>query len=149
MNPDQEATHALYQRAANGDPQAFAFLDEWNKYSHAIDDFIDQDLRDPSRFLEILAQANLLYSMPFYVRHAFALHCIVAQVTNHYAVSIKWAQGQEDWQRQWADRLRFAGNEMVGVVAYITGGWALQQEIWPALQELAWRVHHDPEGKPV
>lgn len=140
-------TAALYEEATVGNPAARAFLDAWNNYCHSIDDFIDLKENDFKTFLRILVHANMLYSMPFYQEHTDRLHPLVVLITNNYADSIEWASKHEDWRRNWADTLRFAGNEMVTMVAYLCGGMERMRDISLNLRDLAWSTHHSPEGK--
>lgn len=148
MNPeDDKAVESVYLRAANGSLDALNFLRMFHHYCHAIDDLIDDKQPSPEKLLALLAQANLVYSMPFYKGHAGRLHLIVAHLTNAYADSIDWGKSRENWKVEWADKLRFAGNDMILAVALIEGGFSLMRELSPLVKELSWWNHHDNEGK--
>jgi hypothetical protein len=147
MNSQAE-TDLIYDKAANGNPQARAFLGAWNEYCHAIDDLIDDEVKDYNRLLELLIKANLLYTMPFYQQHAIRLLPVVTVLTNNYADSIAWEHEVESWKSQWSDIMRFSANDMVVAVASICGGQDLMREVSPMLKELAWISHHTEDGTP-
>jgi hypothetical protein len=145
MNPEIESLHKL---AAHNNDQAITFLNRWNAYCHRIDDFIDEKKQDPNELLALLIDANLLYSHPYYRNHAHVLLLIVAGITGRYQQSVEWEQCGQPWKQQWADTLRFAGNEMLEAVAMLEGGFELQQKVGSAARELAWQSHHQ-DGSPV
>lgn len=136
----------VYELAANKNIEAFNFLNFFHDYVHGIDDLIDNKERDPEKFLALLVKANLLYSMPYYTRHAHRLHLLVAQITNAYADSVAWEK-DDKWKGKWADVLRFAGNDMVLAVAFIEGNFDAMRKLSPILKEIAWSQHHDVQGK--
>lgn len=154
---------AIYRAAAAGDEPAYTFLKRWNFYCHRIDDLIDNAVKSPDELLGLLIDANLLYSHPYYQAHARELVLVVAGITGRYLQSVEWEDGGDSkddvyaklddgpsklissprvWRRQWADTLRFAGNEMVEAVAMIEGGFELQQRVGAACRENSWTAHH-------
>lgn len=148
MKAEQEkAAKLLYRQAANGDVEALNFLLLFHDYAHRIDDFIDESKRDPEELLAILAYANILYSTPFYSRNAGRLHLVVAGLTNAFGDSLAWAGNTETWKSEWADKLRFAGNDMVLAIAMICGGFKHMRELSPMTKELSWMCHHGEDGQ--
>lgn len=145
---DTDEVINLYARAANGNELALEFLGLFHPYVHRIDDFIDNREQDPQKFLSILIDANIVYSCPFYVQHAIRLSPIVANLTNTFADSLAWEGDKKEWKRQWADVMRFSGNEMVLAVAMICGGYEHMRSISLVLKELVWMCHH-LDGKPI
>lgn len=141
----------IYDLAAGGNASARSFLNLWHSYCHAIDDLIDDKVRDLEQFVSLLAQANVLYSHPFYRRNCPILCAVVHQVTHAYLDSIEMVgvEPKLDWREQWGDTLRLAGNDMVTAVADITGGWETVRKLQPLLREWAWSCHHDEKGKPI
>lgn len=139
----------IYKQAANGNMDALAFLMGWNHYSHGIDDVIDNEVKDYEFFLQVLAYANTLYSCPFYQKHVQKLQPIIRQVTSRYADSVRMEKSDKAWEKQWADTLRFCGNDLVEAVAEITGGYDLLRKVSPLLRECSWKDHHNELEQPV
>lgn len=144
---DDKAVELAYQQASDGNVDALNFLRLFHAYAHRIDDFLDKKETDPHKLLSILADANILYSLPFYTAHAHQLWPVVAGITNAFADSIAWSKDREKWKSDWADILRFSGNEIVLAVALIEGGFELMRQISPVVKELSWWNHHDEDGK--
>lgn len=140
MSDDYES---LYRLACGPDRSALDFLHGWTVYCHAIDDLIDLAQPNPDKLLETLALANILYSSDFYARHHAALRMAVVLVTSAYADSVQWEKDGLDWRRQWADTLRFAGNDMVLAVAAACGGYKRVREVSLRLRENSWYLHHE------
>lgn len=148
MTEDDKAVIQFYEMASAGDQDAMNFLRLFHAYSHSIDDLLDLKQFNPETLLKVLANANIVYSSPFYSRHAHRLHLVIANVTNAFADSIAWARSRDEWKKQWADTLRFSGNEMVLAVAMICGGFGLMRQMSPLLKELSWQCHHGEGEKP-
>lgn len=147
MNPDP--AESIYQIATGGDTEAMAFLRLWANYCHRIDDIIDKPVKNPDDFLEALALANVLYSSNFYQRAPQALRMAVLLCTNDFEDSVSWENSTVEWQKRWSDVLRFAGNHMVLVVAFVCGGYARGREVSLLLREDSWKHHHSPvDGTP-
>lgn len=104
----------LYFDAAGGNHNAVVFITAFHAYCHAIDDLIDGDVPfTPEAFMDVLMQANSLYSTPFYIENWFRLQPVVAMITSTYADSVAWEKADEEWKRQTADVLRLCGNDMI------------------------------------
>jgi hypothetical protein len=114
----------LYFDAAGGNHNAVVFITAFHAYCHAIDDLVDGDVPfTPEAFLDVMMQANSLYSTPFYIDNWFRLQPVIAQITSTYADSVAWEKADEEWKRQTADVLRLCGNDMILQVAWIIGGY--------------------------
>lgn len=140
---------SIYKQAANGNLEALAFLMGWNFYCHETDDLMDKEDKDYEKFLAILAYANVLYSCPFYQKHVQKLQPMVRQVTSRYADSVRMEKSDKPWEKQWADTLRFCGNDLVEAVAEIAGGYDLLRKVSPLLKECSWKDHHNELAQPV
>jgi hypothetical protein len=144
------ATDAIYADATAGNPDALDWLIRWNRYCHAIDDLIDADGRPPAaEVISTFVDAATLYAHPFFARHALQLLPVVMLVSAEYDLSVRWERSDADWQRRWADTLRFAGNQMVVVVAALCGGYPRAALVTERLARVSWEEHHQPEGTPV
>lgn len=140
----------LYDEASCGNPDALRFLFHWNIFCHGIDDLIDAPTRaTPGEVIDAFAQANILYTHPFYQAHAVKLQMVVMLVTNAYADSVFWEHEKRSGLSAMADVLRFAGNEMVFAVALICGGYQHMRRISMRVRENSWITHHDETGKPI
>lgn len=143
-------TDVIYANACLGCPEAFDWLGRWNRYCHAIDDIIDAEGRPPAaEVIGAFADAATLYAHPYFVRNAASLLPVVLLVTAEYRLSVQWERSPQDWQRRWADTLRFAGNHMVTVVAALCGGYSRAQEIAERLATVSWTEHHTEQGVPA
>lgn len=147
MTPQEKQVHEIYELASNGNVEALNFLEFFHAYCHDIDDFIDNKERDPEKFVSLLIKANLLYTLPYWTRHAHRLHMIVAKITSDFADAVRWEKDSTEWKRRWADVLRFAGNDMVLAVAMIEGGFTTMRKLSPVLREIAHSQHHDEDGR--
>ena len=59
---------SIYAEATLGSESARQWLAAWHFYCHVIDDLVDGDVvLNTESMLNLLVQANALYSMPFYV----------------------------------------------------------------------------------
>ena len=150
----ERETVEILTKASAGNADALRFLMHFCAYAHAIDDIID-DLwakKDvpPARILDTFAQANILYSQPFYQANTASLQPVVMLVTNAYADSVEWEQrGTGEGEKRMADVRRFAGNEMLLAVALVCGGYKAMRELSPIIYNRSWREHHDAAGQPV
>lgn len=138
----------IYSMACGQSREALDFLQAWTLYAHAIDDIVDNDRKDPEKFIDTLALANCVYSSSFYQAYNPFLRSIVLSVTNDFADSLKWEKATEEWKARWADTLRFCGNQMVVAVATIVGGWQLARQVSLLLREDSYMNHHK-DGQPI
>lgn len=132
MNDFATRLVTVYRLAANGRPEAEAFLLAWHGWIHEIDDYVDEENRQKDEVVDLCVHGAVVCSSDFWIRHASVLApvlCVIAQ---------KW----RDSLRQsgpLVDVLRLAGNDMVLLVAYITGGPALvravSERLWPLVKE--------------
>lgn len=133
----------LYEQAANGNQEAMVFLLAFHAYCHGIDDLIDGDLeKNTENILDLLMQANALYTTPFYQAHFVRLGGIVAHITNTYADSVAWEKSDDAWKRGVADVIRLCGNDMVLAVSAITSGYRGMRNLSLKLREFSWKNQH-------
>lgn len=132
-----------------GNQEAMDFLAKWQKYVHAIDDIIDEEVTNEF-IIQTFAQAIYIYSHSFYLSNIQNLRQIVINCTNAYADSVAFEKSEEQWQREFADHYRHFGCEMVIAVASICGGYLHCRTISLELRTACWMGHHDKEtGKPI
>jgi len=132
-----------YFDAAGGNHNAVVFITAFHAYCHAIDDLVDGDVPfTPEAFLDVMMQANSLYSTPFYIENWFRLQPVIAQITSTYADSVAWEKSDEEWKRQTSDVLRLCGNDMIIQVAWIIGGYKHMRAISLKMREFAYHSQH-------
>lgn len=153
-NQQNIEAHAFTREVCRGDPSAIQFCDLFYTYCHAIDDLLDtiEDGRPTMPKEEILAifiNAALLYNCPFYLAHRANLFPTVITVTNLYADSVAWERDPRPHRRAMADVLRCCGDEMMLMVAMITGGWKHMRSLSPRIRETDWLRQHDKDGNPT
>lgn len=139
----------IYEKAAGRDQQALQFLHAWNLYCHRIDDFLDEEKRSPEELVGILVDANVLYTLPFFRAHAMELYPVVSLITRTYGDSIWLSSSMDGWKKQAGNVLRFVGNDMVKIVAQLTGGYDLAREVSGHLIMLSHEEHTDDKGNPT
>lgn len=141
----------LYDEVTCGNSDALKFIFHWNIYCHGIDDIVDGALsmRDPEVVVSAFAQANVLYSLPFYQAHVARLQTVIALVANAYADSVMWEDSHDKGQRIMSDVLRFSGNEMLFAVALICGGYQHMRRVSAKLRNMSWQDHHDQHGEKI
>jgi len=134
---------SIYAEATAGNESARQWIAAWHFYCHAIDDLVDGDaVLNTESMLDLLIQANSLYSMPFYIENWFRLQPVIAQITSTYADSVAWEKADEEWKRQTSDVLRLCGNDMILQVAWIIGGYKHMRAISLKLREFAYHSQH-------
>lgn len=151
LNPQHPLTlnsaDHLVQRAANGNPEAAAFLVAWHRYCHLLDDIVDGDV-PPFQSLQLARWANDLYSSPFYRAHQLALQPLIQLITCTYEDSVEMERG-EPWAKSVADVIRHTGSDMVRMVAWLTGGYEAMRDVSQPLRRLCYFEHHDAAGNPI
>lgn len=140
---------SLVREAACGDASAYLFLKAYYQVTEYYDDLVDLAIVDPLKWDKVPALLNRLYSMPFYVQYAQMLTIPCQLVAMQYTLSLEWEKSEVEWQRRWADTLRFAGMHMLSAVAYICGGSDHMLKITKQMSEVCWAHHHDAAGNPI
>lgn len=131
MGSDHVAARILgvYDMAACGDSDAYEFLRLWHLWVHAIDDHVDGEVGG-KEVIGLCADAAVLFASPFFWEHREALGPMVTVISQKYRVSVEEPR---------LDGLRFAGNDMVLLVASIKGGRRLVEMVsallWPLVIE--------------
>jgi hypothetical protein len=124
----------VYAEASGGNPEAYAWLLAFHFWAHQIDDFVDEQGHYAPEVVDLCTQGIVLCSSGFYRRHAECLGPVLATVAEKYHASLT-ATGTL------AHVLRLAGNDVVLMVAYLTGGRALQRKVSEAL----WPIVHNTQ----
>lgn len=124
-----EIYERLLQEASGDNPEAFRFLIAWSNYCHAVDDIIDSDIRDSEGILNVFVMAQEIYGSNFYLSNFDRLFHSIRVVTSSYADSVSMARSTELWQREEANIIRSCGNDIILLVASITGGYGVMRKI--------------------
>lgn len=149
MTLSERETVKLYDSVCCGNRDALMFVFHWGIYCHGIDDIIDGNpsMQKSEEIISAFAQANVLYSLPFYRDNWSRLQPVVMLVTNAYADSVSFEGSEEAGKKTMSDVLRFAGNEMLFAVALICGGYAHMRKLSAEIRENSWRDHHNEQGE--
>lgn len=123
----ETTTWDMYKRWANGDVEAARTLAICGGASQMADDFVDGDVPAEKRgdVMSLLLLA-LLVELPnntFYAKYRTRLEPILASSILMWNGSNKWAQGDAH-DRRYAFVYRETMEQMIGVVALLTGGHA-------------------------
>jgi len=164
-NPDGEGVVVLNDPAAegearellagvcNGNADAALFCDIWYKYVHGIDDLVDtlvdgRPTLSKEQMIGLFLQAAMLFNSKFYREHQSMLLPIVVQITSTFADSVAWERSSKPHQRAMGDVFRTCGNEIFGMIAFITGGWDRMRAVSPRIKERDYLLQHDEHGNP-
>ncbi len=122
----------VYALASGGDSDAYTWLLGWHGWCHRIDDHVDEPDHGAIEVVDLCADGVVLCSGAFYRRHAEALGPVMATIAEQYKAS------NRAMTTKLADALRIAGNQMILLVAYITGGRplvaAVSDRLWPIVE---------------
>ena len=126
----------IYELAAGKNFDALNFLNAFDLYFEEIERFVSSPRQDESGFIKILAQTNIIYSMPFYVSNAHLLQVPVVQLFNELADSIAFKTSTEQWKRSMSQFCGIGLSNVVISIALICGGFELCRQISPQVKEL-------------
>lgn len=129
----QERLMELYKLISNGDEDAFKFIIAWGHYVHNIDDQVDKDKGNMQSAEDICANyfnAFVLYNSNFWIKNRTMLLPLIPLITNDYLNSSDKALKSSDY-------LRSSGNNMLKMIAYITGDWPLLRQVSPMIDQLS------------
>ncbi len=131
------------------DPAAMRFLIAFNDYCHFIDDLVDGEKeKSPENICRMGAMACMLYSSTFYQQYCMQLYPIVLVVTNEYADSVAFSDGDAAWKHAHADVMRHCGNNMIMTVVALVAGYDALRKISPLIRENSYNKHHAEDGTP-
>lgn len=125
---EESAIDLVYKMASNGDAEAISFLTLWGGLWLESIAFLSGEKHDPQKFIRILANANIVYSCPFFTKHAARLHLVAVGIANN--VVDRWAK-KENYLEPLV--------EMIIAVAMIEGGFKLVRQVSPLAREVALR----------
>ena len=136
-------------------PGASDFIAGYGMLVHAVDDLIDRDnpaVKDYKlHVLDCFGLAADVYSSWFYHKNVQWLYPVIKNIHRVYSDSIVWEKSDVAWKRDYADKLRCAGNEvLLAVLEHLCRvPYADVRRISIALREDSWHRHHTVEGGPV
>lgn len=138
----------VVKTAANGQPEAEAFLVAWMRWIHLIDDVADGDLHRRN-VVQVSRWACDLFCCAFFQRYRDNLLPLVQLMACTFEDSLDMESSAIKWERDIADVIRHTGADMIRIVAFITGGYDLMRHISVPLRRLCYQDHHTLDGKPV
>ena len=136
-------------------PGAKEFIVTFADLCHAVDDLIDRDNPEVKDYklhvLDCFGLASDVYSCWFYHQNHLWLYPIVKNTHRVYSDSIVWEHSEVQWKREYADKLRCCGNELLlAVLEHLCHVPAADiRRISIGIREHAWERGHDAEGRPV
>lgn len=146
---DKTSTDRLIEAATQGCPDGEAFLRNYLKVAHDIDDCVDEP-KDKERLLKAFLLLMSLCSLnPFYIRYREHLYPLMAVSLCNYATSVEWEKCGLEHEERIGDHLRSNGVIVIEYVALLCGGIERMRTISPALWLDSWKTHHTKEGVPV
>lgn len=139
----------LFDEICCGNPDALRFVMHWNLFCHGVDDIVDMpEFREsPEQIVSVFAEANVLFTLPFYQANFAKLQTTVMLVANAYADSVAWEKSSELHQQRLSDVLRSYGNEMLIAIALICGGYQHMRRMSPKIRERSWADQHGANGE--
>ena len=149
----------LIHDVANGDAQAFEWINIWNQHVNNVDDIVDGELTNVNDIVQAFMVSHEMLLHPFFMRNAGKLYPVLFLCANAYCDSeelrkINVDAGEDDWPHKVSDVLRSYGNEMLVAVAAITRTgsnsiWTEVRDISMRLREISYESHHNSSGDPV
>lgn len=139
-----EELHELIIRAANGNQEAFEFIVLWHDVCHGIDDVVDEKTLNSEKKIDSFNSIFRLCEHPFYKKYSQTLYPIIVLTSNAYADSTM--TNMPEYQK---DTLRFFGNELVFLTAFICGGYKLMRELSSEFRLLSDKEHHNINNEPI
>lgn len=70
----------LFKKASGGNKEALRFLTAVYEHFDKMHTFIVEKRQNPHDFIALMAETNLVFSLPFYSKHAHELHVSVWRV---------------------------------------------------------------------
>lgn len=142
-NQYMEEFEQLQMEVAKGNREALDFINSFNVTCHAVDDIIDEKKSDAIFVLDTFMAFINTMNHSYYLKNKTSLLPILLLCLNDYADSNLPSE-------KFKDVLRFSGNYMLKVVAFIEGGYNHMRYVSPKLNALAYKTHHDEKtDKPI
>jgi hypothetical protein len=121
-NPD---AFFWFERIANGNIAALAFMRTFWSFTHLYDDLVDNDKpvsadQAAGQFIEMLT--SFLYN-PFFVANKDTLYPLIVSMFNRWVDGDEWEQSADPSMRQASTVIRCGDVDLYHVVAFLTGGW--------------------------
>lgn len=134
-----EQIPALALKWANGDEQAAEVLINFAHFARAIDDVIDGDAKDPASMMgNMLATAlTRTATNPFYLKHQAAFLAAGVGALIGWRIADDFRKAEDEKTRMFGFVYREAINQIVWMVAYLTGGFDHAVSAAKELHELA------------
>lgn len=127
----------LYRKASAGNREAYEFLIAFDKYFEHVHS-ISINPSTANGLIDLFAQTNLVYSLPFYARHGSELRLVIEKVFGGLADSVALKGGSEEWQRAWGATSDLGLSDVVVAVAAIAGGYSNSRSLSLRVKELLW-----------
>lgn len=139
-NLTQDEIRTLYWFTANGDNGAFEFLSHWSVYCHRFDDLVDVDFNA----LELIETNNELLRLTTCKFFRANAEILLPQI--YLAAEAYRASEGEEKGTALGIHLSHEGNNMLRVVALITGGFNHLVEVSKKVRGLTYVEHPLDEG---
>jgi hypothetical protein len=134
-NLEEDQITDFYLKVANGNSDALEFLNLWASYAHKLDDLVDEEFNVVSLIDSNLDLARLTTTR-FFTLHAPLLLAQIYLAAESYQASETLNKGT------WLGiMLSHEGNNMLRVVALITGGFKHLEMVSSKLRELTFIEH--------
>ena len=128
--------------------EALLWVLSFLSYIHAIDDIIDNPIKDNEHILKTFEFAAVIYSSRFYWEHIHILYPLVKFAGNSYMDSLVYEKSQEKWKNAMGDVIRQEANNVILAVIEVVNGLNVRREASLEIREISYWLHHTPEGKP-
>ena len=134
-NLSQEQIEAFYEDIANGDKDALAFIIGWQTYSHEFDDLVDEGF-DLEKGIKNNVRLMGLFTSKFF---GFNSHQLLPAIL--LAAEAYKASNTTDKDTGLGEYLSHEGNNVLRVVALITGGFEHMARISNEIRRLTYLEH--------
>ena len=153
MNEPSPQLKALLDKALGPYPEARQFIQCFSALGHCVDDLVDRDRKDITDWrlftVDTFALAMDVYSSPFYLKNASWLYPVCSHLHRLWVDSVVWEKSDDPWKRDYADKIRCCGNEIICAVLQHIAHLPYPQirEISLLMREDAYRRDQEEEQK--
>jgi len=120
-----------FERIANGDQSALAFLKTMWSVTHMYDDLVDKDgaVTTEQAAGELISLITVLCYNQFFLANRDSLVPLIISMGNRWVDGDEWATKEDPAERALAPAIRCGDVDLYLFVAFLTGGWEHMRRI--------------------
>lgn len=133
------ATEEMYRFSAKGDEHAERYLWQIDCVARTIDDLVDKDheVREEKIYEMFFILIAELWRNPFFIAHAHTLLAHHLMICNAWRDANRMERSDNKTERAYAHVMKDMINELVPMVAFLTGGYSHMVKVSERLRQIA------------